>query len=975
MHKPLLIQYFLHILLACSLQIHFPLLHAQEISVRPIPMLDKLPVKAIHRIFQDSEGYIWYGTFDGLCRYDGYDIKVYRSDLSNPNLLASNYITYIAEDHEKKIWFGTTNGLYTLDKSTQQIKTIPLEGSQDPNVFSINVTRDGTIWASVPGILFRFRTDGSLVGKYKTEYNQAPQCAYIVYETPNGDLLISLTYSGMFKFDQQGHTLTPYFPDPDYRCIERIIWDETHQCYWLGTWERGIVRFDPKSKDPEKRYVPQPMPSAVGGQTTGNVFHMVQDDVFHYLWVTTDKDLFVFQITENGDLKQIDTSSFLPSTNKMLYEIYKDKDGNLWVSAFDMESFIIDIRRHTGRKYPLKALQEQIKAQPVINTLCVDDKGGFWFYQERYGLCFYDPITERLTHYSTWTTGKRHLIAYPYKLIPSQTPGKIWSIGSKNHIFAFKRQDMDIQIDETIQIPQTQVNTILEEDDKRLWIGTSDGLWVYDRLKRQPKNISGNRGNVTGITQTNDGKIWFSTTDKGIGCLARNKIYFYTLHKNINHIDATTYGELWLGTTTGEILSFDTQTKKITNHSATCNMSGDIINGLVVDSYNHVWIVSNQSLKEYNPRNGAYRNYKTDNPNLMLNRFLSVCRHKNDPKEIFLGGVSGIISIPSSQKIESIPIQTSAHITEIRVNAQGQWKNIPAGSFPHYTLQLSPEEQDVEIHFSTLDFHHLEQIRYAYRMKGEDRDWIYLDNGKNSAYYNNMEKGTHTFQVKATDENGQWSNHITELTIRKAPAFYETWWAYTLYALAIGGILLPIVILLTARTHPGYKLKSYQTGADGYLSKPFAPCLLKVRLQNLFNRRKAIQNELKRNTPVALISPMEFTSADEQLVRKAVKITESHLSDPDFDVLALASELGMSRSTLSRKMKALLGQTPLEFIKDIKMQHACNMLKNATMTIAEVVEALGYNDHKHFTSLFKDTFGMTPSEFQKKECAPSQKQN
>ena len=111
------------------------------------------------------------------------------------------------------------------------------------------------------------------------------------------------------------------------------------------------------------------------------------------------------------------------------------------------------------------------------------------------------------------------------------------------------------------------------------------------------------------------------------------------------------------------------------------------------------------------------------------------------------------------------------------------------------------------------------------------------------------------------------------------------------------------------------------------------------------------------------------------LSEKPLKLRESHLSDPDFDVLALASELGMSRSTLSRKMKALLGQTPLEFIKDIKMQHACNMLKNATMTIAEVVEALGYNDHKHFTSLFKDTFGMTPSEFQKKECAPSQKQN
>ena len=114
-------------------------------------------------------------------------------------------------------------------------------------------------------------------------------------------------------------------------------------------------------------------------------------------------------------------------------------------------------------------------------------KEGFGSLKSDTDLYFYDPITERLTHYSTWTTGKRHLIAYPYKLIPSQTPGKIWSIGSKNHIFAFKRQDMDIQIDETIQIPQTQVNTILEEDDKHYDrdIGWALGLWP---VEKQPKN-------------------------------------------------------------------------------------------------------------------------------------------------------------------------------------------------------------------------------------------------------------------------------------------------------------------------------------------------------------------------------------------------------------------------------------------------------------------------------------------------------
>ena len=96
--------------LLCLL-IFSPLLHAQDIVVREIPSLDKLPVNAIHRIFQDSDGYMWYGTFNGLCRNDGYNIRVFRSDLYHPGLLSDNYITYISEDHDKKIWFRVKNDI------------------------------------------------------------------------------------------------------------------------------------------------------------------------------------------------------------------------------------------------------------------------------------------------------------------------------------------------------------------------------------------------------------------------------------------------------------------------------------------------------------------------------------------------------------------------------------------------------------------------------------------------------------------------------------------------------------------------------------------------------------------------------------------------------------------------------------------------------------------------------------------------
>lgn len=214
---------------------------AQEIVVKDIPSLEKLPVKAIHRIFQDSDGYIWYGTFNGLCRDDGYDVRVFRSDLFHYGLLKDNYITYINEDHEKHIWFGTFKGAYMLDKATYRITPVNMEELSDKNVFSINVTKDGTIWVSVAGALFRYKANGEMVKRYPMTYNRSPQFVYTVYEDKKDNLLISITQGGMYKLNKATDSFEPYFHNEEYRDIEKIIWDETHQCYWLGTWGKGIT--------------------------------------------------------------------------------------------------------------------------------------------------------------------------------------------------------------------------------------------------------------------------------------------------------------------------------------------------------------------------------------------------------------------------------------------------------------------------------------------------------------------------------------------------------------------------------------------------------------------------------------------------------------------------------------------------------------------------------------------------------------
>lgn len=226
-------------------------------------------------------------------------------------------------------------------------------------------------------------------------------------------------------------------------------------------------------------------------------------------------------------------------------------------------------------------------------------------------------------------------------------------------------------------------------------------------------------------------------------------------------------------------------------------------------------------------------------------------------------------------------------------------------------------------------------------MKGVDKAWVYVEGGKNSAFYNHLGKGTYTFQVKATDENGLWSKEVTELTIRRLPAFYETWWAYLFYVLIVMGI-------------SGYSLYLYLKRVDRKNNEMWADSKEMMKMRTYLDSK------------VNLPEP-EFAQLDKLLLEKAVKAVEDNLTEPDFDVTALADAMNMSRSTLTRKLKAITGRTPLDFIRNIKMKHARHMLEDKDKSVTEVAATLGYFNRKYFTTCFKEEFGMTPSEFQKSQ--------
>ena len=183
---------------------------------------------------------------------------------------------------------------------------------------------------------------------------------------------------------------------------------------------------------------------------------------------------------------------------------------------------------------------------------------------------------------------------------------------------------------------------------------------------------------------------------------------------------------------------------------------------------------------------------------------------------------------------------------------------------------------------------------------------------------------------------GKWAYDDPDL-----PAFYETWWAYLFYVLIVMGV-------------SGYSLYLYLKRVDRKNNEMWA------------DSKEMIKMRIYLDSKVNLPEP-EFVQLDKLLLEKAVKAVEDNLTEPDFDVTALADAMNMSRSTLTRKLKAITGRTPLDFIRNIKMKHARHMLEDKDKSVTEVAATLGYFNRKYFTTCFKEEFGMTPSEFQKSQ--------
>lgn len=319
---------------------------AQSMRYATVPNQIQMPSANVTCVMQDSEGYMWYGTEGGgLCRDDGYQVRVFRSDSYHPHQLKSNSVTALAEDREGRIWYGTQEGLFILDK-TDGYDIRKIDAAGDGRIHCLCALQNGEVWAAAGHELHRFGANGKLLRTFSL--GQQPTSLHASHVTPhvhatsmaegnNGNIYIASTDTKLYFFNDQQDELTPipwpYAKNPGFLSVDTV-----HRCLWFGTWGEGIVQWSDKRADYKRMFVTMGDDGVDGARS--KVLGLTFDKANSLLWETTVEDLYAYRIA-GQELKPFDLDTLLPKDRKHVGRVATDRQGNVWIPCQTPQLFML----------------------------------------------------------------------------------------------------------------------------------------------------------------------------------------------------------------------------------------------------------------------------------------------------------------------------------------------------------------------------------------------------------------------------------------------------------------------------------------------------------------------------------------------------------------------------------------------------------------------------------------------------------
>lgn len=755
----------------------------------------------VNCILQDREGFMWFGTNDGLNKYDGYAFTVLQPNPSDSaHTFRNNQISGLFEDHAGRLWAITEGGgLHEVDKRTGEVTPHPIRASR-ANRWNYQHTlyedRAHALWISTLGGLARYEPDRD----HFTLYPLPQPLATIktVFEDPQGHFWVA-TFQGLFLLNRKTGRYTPVMVEGETGTQPAIMafYLDPMGTIWLATATAGYALLKLNLHRHPFRLVPY----NPGGQLNPFVYlNALHRDRRGYLWVGTTNGLHAIDPTNDRVFTyHPDPSNPKGLASNNIQAIYHDRTGLLWVGTDN------GIDRQAVSDGPFSLYQ----IKPNSGTVNLPENRSVAMLMDAYNRLWISTL------YATYRTEAE---LGPPKQIP---PDLLGSGGEqKNGVYDFLPEGPTgiwlgsakglYRYDETtkrfILYPSAIPVEFLDRSPTgEIWFGGDQGIGRFDPKTRQyqyhtysPHKPGGLPDQyVYGILVSRSGEVWVLFRTQGI--LRLNP----RTGKRVRHLAGspgqpstndilTLYedesGVVWLGTQRGGLNRYDPKTNQFSVVTTREGLLSNTIMAITGDGRGQLWLSTDRGLCRFDPQTRTVRNFRTI-PGLPDNGFLrnSVFRSRD---RLYFGSLNGIVHVDPTAVGDSTQV-FAPHITELTVMNRLR-------PLPPTELTLDYDENFISFGFSTLTYAQPEQTQFGYQLMGVDDDWI--DNGnRHFANYTDLAPGRYTFRVRAANGDGVWMPHVAAIDVTIRPPWWQTNWAYSLYTILAIGLLAALGQFYTER--------------------------------------------------------------------------------------------------------------------------------------------------------------------------------
>ena len=798
----------------------FSSLSAQNENIKfdQIAIEQGLSQNSVFSIIQDRKGFLWFGTEDGFNMYDGYQFKVHKMDLKDPNSLSGNWVIAAYEDSKGVLWIGTESaGLNKFDQS-KGIFTRYMKIPNDKNSLSDN--RITSICADAAGHLW-VGTKGGGVNKYDPEKNtfihfkndeENPNSLShnivnaVIYD-PSGHLWFG-TADGLNKYDPAAGVFTRYFSDPKIpgslsaNNIRTLYLDQRGDL-WIGTDGGGLNRLD-KENGIFHHYKNRPNDPA---SISGDVVNVIYEDNSGNFWVGTDGNgLNSYDKTNNVfTAYQHNISDPSSLVNNRVYSISEDRSGVLWIGTRGGGLSKLDLQKKKFIHHHRQPGQSNTLSNNIIWTFYEDNSGALWIGSLG-GLDRFDRKTNRWTNYRHRPDNPNSLSHNYVRSIREDKLGDLWigTDGGGVNRFNLKSGQFTSYAhnpDDPSSLSHNTIRPILVDRSGTIWIGTlGGGLNEYDRKTNRFKRYLHDPGDPNSLSynyiyslfEDRSGRLWIGTDGGGLNYFDREKNVFVAYkhdpedptsisNNHIYSVHEDAEGILWMGTRGGGLNRFDREKQQFSHYTVKDGLPNATIYAVLADDDGNLWLSTNNGLSKFNLQQETFKNYDISD-GLQNNEFNGGAYYKGKDGKLYFGGIEGFNEFLPAE-IQDNPIVPPVVITDFKIAN----KSVPIGGKIEERLILSKSITETEVitlshkdevfsfEFAALNYVSPEKNQYAYMLEGMDENWIELGT-RRFVPYNRLPPGEYVFRVKASNSDGVWNEEGTSIFLNVTPPFWQTWW-------------------------------------------------------------------------------------------------------------------------------------------------------------------------------------------------------